>query len=323
MALTYDAILSKSKVLIARALRLRNEQQDEEFQFWAAVAMELLAKATLAKRHAALVADPSDLTSLLVACGQSNSTEYKTIVAKTVYDRAKHLIAHFDEPTWRFCMGLAKDRNGELHSALMPFAAKDRAHWQSKYWACSKLLLEAQALSLVDYLGAVEAEHAEKIIADASEALSAAVRGRIQRHAQRFTREHATANEIEETRKFARAAVTLRKTDAAYEAVECPACECTGLLSGDHSEDVVIDEEQPYEYSRNWLEDREGDFEPYLRWVREIYSAEEFRCVACGLHLYGVDDCSPPASQIPSRSRSRKRSISTNTATSDSDESAK
>lgn len=57
-AISEEALLGKSRAYIAKALRRKGEQDLEEYQLWASLALELLGKAALAHRHPCLVVDP-------------------------------------------------------------------------------------------------------------------------------------------------------------------------------------------------------------------------------------------------------------------------
>src|SRR6266446_2822176 len=64
-ALERDALYAKSQVYIRRGLRAQADNDTEEYQLWASLALELLGKAALAKVHPALVADPTHHQSSL------------------------------------------------------------------------------------------------------------------------------------------------------------------------------------------------------------------------------------------------------------------
>ena len=51
-----DALFTKSIVFIKRALAHRDDSRPDEFQLWAALALELLGKSALAAIHPALIA---------------------------------------------------------------------------------------------------------------------------------------------------------------------------------------------------------------------------------------------------------------------------
>ena len=105
------------------------------------MALELLGKSALAAIHPALIADPQNVDSIFAACGHPISTTVKTIPAKTVFARLKHLDKKFDDKTEKFCNAMAERRNAELHSGEAPFAAFLPDAWVPKYWeTCSTIL---------------------------------------------------------------------------------------------------------------------------------------------------------------------------------------
>lgn len=51
LALLPEALYSKSQVYIRKGLRAKNEGELEEYQLWASLALELLAKSSLSNVH--------------------------------------------------------------------------------------------------------------------------------------------------------------------------------------------------------------------------------------------------------------------------------
>src|SRR5947199_1917795 len=102
-ALERDALYAKSQVYIGRGLRAQSDNETEEYQLWASLALELLGKAALAKIHPVLVADPTHYQSLFAACGRQLSLDIKTITAKTLFERLGHIQKGFDSRRKLFC----------------------------------------------------------------------------------------------------------------------------------------------------------------------------------------------------------------------------
>jgi hypothetical protein len=277
MGLDRESLWNKSKLFMERAIACRNAGEFQEFQLWSAMLLEVLGKSALAHVHPVLVADPQDFESLLAACGASKSPDIRTIQAKTVYSRCRRLVNGFDEVAERFCNMMAIGRNAELHSGAVPFAQVALEAWQSQLWRCVKLLAEAQGESLESMLGSDEAAVANAIIVDASEALGAAVRGRIERARQGFV----LGRSLEDRQHIgaaAHVAIQARMFEGCIE-WECPACACVGVLSGE-----LVDEELG-EPEEAWSDD-----EPWLRRVKRTYASEHFQCVACRLELAGEEE---------------------------------
>jgi hypothetical protein len=273
MAITREALWNKAKVFLDRAIACRDGGELAEFQLWAIMALEVLAKAALAHTHPTLVADPMDFESLLAAVGASKSTQFKTIQAKTLFPRCKRLIKGFDDTCERFCLQMAQDRNAEIHSGAVPFQGVPLEAWQSRYWFCVKVLTEGQGMTLDDLLGKEEAAAAEAIIKDANEAITVAVKGRISRARAGFETGRSK-DERGHIAAAARIAVEAQLHSTSVEQ-ECPACGCVGVLSGEQVDEEVGEA---------------SDDEPWMHWVTLYVSAEHFHCVACKLRLDGQQE---------------------------------
>lgn len=91
-ALDSDALYAKSKLYIRKALVRKVSEELDEYQLWASLALELLGKSALASHRPSLVADPNHYQSMFAASGINLSTDVKTITAKTLYARLRHLI---------------------------------------------------------------------------------------------------------------------------------------------------------------------------------------------------------------------------------------
>jgi len=54
MAVDHESLWQKSKVLMDRALEARDQLRDDDYQLWAALHLEVLGKARLARLHPSL-----------------------------------------------------------------------------------------------------------------------------------------------------------------------------------------------------------------------------------------------------------------------------
>ena len=272
--LTAEAFWNKAKLNLEIAFRYRNSEDNAMFQFWATVSLELLGKACLANAHPVYVVNPEDFKSLRIACGDLESIEYKTITAKTVYDRLNKVVDGFDSKAESFCNKMAYLRNEELHSGALAFEGIDLRSWQQQYWRVVKLLCEEQDRSLEQLIGD-EAPAAEKIIADAKAAIEVAVAGRIKKAGSDFKlgKNPTTLKTlVESSRELARQ--QRGETDAV---AECPACGCLGVLRGNE-----LDEE--------YIEHMSDEFG--MARMRLYCEAEEFKCTICNLWLSGQEQIS-------------------------------
>ena len=266
-AISEEALLGKSRVYIAKALRRKGENDLEEYQLWASLALELLGKATLAHRHPCLVVDPTHSPSLFVAAGVSATTDVKTITAKTLFERLRQLIPAFDEKVRLNCQAISERRNAELHSGDIPFKAMKVEAWEARYWYACNIILASMGRNLDEWIGEGEAKEKQQLLAIAAEKLKAGVAVKIEaakvkiQNLSQKTRDQL----IEEA--AARGAAHYSDlfkwaNDKAWEA-KCIVCAAKGFLAGDSVNEEAI--EETYD---------DGPWET----VEITYSADEFAC---------------------------------------------
>ena len=193
-----ESLFAKSKVYISRGLRAKNENIMDEYQLWASLALELLAKSTLSNVHPALVADPTHYQSLFSACGHPLSPDVKTITAKTLFERLSHISKDFDKRIQKFCEQLALRRNSEIHSGESPFSGMSAKAWESKFWHAAHIILELQNKELEQWLGAEGAQAARQVLVDANKAITMMVETRVAHAAEDFEAKHKSKKKREE-----------------------------------------------------------------------------------------------------------------------------
>jgi hypothetical protein len=273
--LTAEAFWNKAKINIEMSLEYRDRENNAMFQFWATIGLELLGKSCLAHIHPVMVINPEDFKSIRIACGNLESNQYKTIIAKTLYDRLRLLVEGFDEKTESFCIRMAQKRNEELHSSNLPFDGVDLRSWQNQYWKVVKLLCEHQDRNLEQLIGSLEAESAEKIIANAGAAVEVAIKGRIKKAGVDFKKGKdlvTLRSQITMSEDFARNQCTDSDT-----VDKCPSCGGFGVLRGSEVDDEFI------EYS---------SYDMGTAQIRIYCQSEEFKCAICSLRLSGIDELS-------------------------------
>lgn len=279
-ALQAEALFSKSQAYISKGLRAKAQKELEEYQLWASMALELLAKSSLSQIHPALVADPTHYQSLFAACGVSVSPEIKTITAKTLFLRLSHISKTFDTRVKEFCEQLALRRNSEIHSGESPFSGMKADAWEKKYWHAISVVLSMQSKDLDEWLGAEDSKAPKKILENAELAVQMAVQTRIAHKKEDFEEQHKNKkkrDELIEQSKNIRYWEHWKEFEYSvdgYELNDCPSCGASGILGG-----VLWHEEVSDEYD---------EYDPYVEFVEKTYSAEEFICPTCGLHLSGT-----------------------------------
>lgn len=284
-AFDHASLWSKSKVFIDRALRARDNADADEFHLWAAIALEVLGKASLAHIHPVLVADPSHLPSLLTAVGRPTGTNVKSITAKTVFERLRLEITPFDERMERECMLMANRRNAELHSGETPATGLDQRSWVPQFWRAAEVLITHQARTIEDWVGQEEGQRVREILRDAAELLRQTVLGRIERRRREMDTRFPPGSQ---ERVDAAARANARPAPArvveaadAVEEVECPACGMKAWLLGSVAHEEVTHVEA----------DPDAEWGPmYFEMVETTYDVEEFRCAECSLRVEGRDE---------------------------------
>ncbi|WP_443699794.1 hypothetical protein [Pseudomonas sp.] len=276
IAINSAELHAKSKVYVGRALTRKADGNLDEYQLWASLALELLGKAALSRKHPSLIVDPNHAPSMFVAAGINVTTDVKTITAKTVFERLTHLVPRFDKEMQKFCLAISERRNAELHSADIPFRSMKLDAWERQYWYASESILQSMGLSLEDWLGAAGAQAPRHLLDEAEQAIKAAVELRIDAARARFM----GLKKSERDRLSAEAATRypIHQHDcftAVYDYIweqECPACMCNAFMAGtQESEDISEDSDEDYIWET----------------VERTFTGEEFICRSCELALVG------------------------------------
>lgn len=279
IAINGDALHAKSKVYISRALARKGAGDLDEYQLWASLALELLGKAALARKHPSLVVDPTHWQSMFVAAGINVTTDVKTIAAKTLFERLAHLVPRFDKTVQKFCQDIAERRNAELHSADLPFRTMRLDAWEAHYWHACDTILNAMGSSLEQWLGAADSKAPRQLLDEAANALQSAVKLRVEAAKDQFEALKKAERErlaVEADMRQPQNQVGLFK--GRYDEIwieYCPACKCRAFMTGVQTGEEISEERD--EHAMWEVVDRE-------------FVGEEFRCPTCELTLMGSDE---------------------------------
>ncbi|QGG57897.1 hypothetical protein [Paenibacillus sp. B01] len=266
MGLKYSDLYNKSKLFINKGISKRNELDISEFLLWASLSLELLGKATLAFVHPSLVVDPNDPKGLLIACGYKNDDDFKTIQAKTVFERLQVnlSIPKFDQKKKEFCMSLANKRNAELHSGLLPFDGLKLDLILPHFWDICLILLDFQGKKLEEWIGNDEAARAMQIIGDRSAILKTVVESRVE----------ACRKKYHDKYKFDRPTI-IYDLDEDEELISCPACNNAAAAYGELNDKVY---------------EGESADNPWHSVYTYLYDITEIHCKYCDLKLNGYEE---------------------------------
>jgi hypothetical protein len=261
-----------SAALLCKAQRYIEEMQEYSHSDWKAVlwsslALELLARAALAKFSPALLADATSWHNLSYALGYTPKvTKFlpKSIATADVLMRLNELLPDFDEELRKFCLIHAGNRNTELHSAEMPFDGASSSTWLPSFYRSCEVLGKSLGASLKDLFGHHEALAAAKVMAAAKDAAANSVKGSINAHKTVWD----SKSEQERAKLAAQAEVWARRQDG--HVVDCPACASKALLYGDPIT-------EPKKTIKNDL-------------ITETQTClpTRFECVACNLKISGL-----------------------------------
>ncbi len=181
----YDALYTKANIFMERAMLV--DRDSSLFPFWASLSLELIGRATLAKIHPALIADPREGSNIMHAFGYGSTDELpKTIGAKTIFLRIKVIVPEFTPQNEKFCLSFINMRNEELHTGTPIFDDYPTNTWLTKFYTTIKILLNFQGKQLSDFLGNNEAKVADQMISEYKEELVSKVNVEIKKFRDEF-----------------------------------------------------------------------------------------------------------------------------------------
>ena len=277
MSYDHDALWEKARVFVNRAMDSEKEsgRSFDERAMWAALALELLGKAALARHSPLLIAIPNEEgVALLAASGlvEGGATTLQTVQAKTIYSRCGRAFKPFNREE---ALKLNAARNEYLHGPDASFGGLPEAVFWARFWALASVLITAQDREIVDFVGrervvAVEAHLRlnEENVAHRAETL-------VQRAKQRL--DQLKSGVVQERVARSMKHVTHDLVSSTYrEPFPCPACRADGQVGGVE----VASFEIKYEGTS------EEDFES---WVEVQVYPHVFTCRRCKLHVDDFD----------------------------------
>jgi hypothetical protein len=261
-----DALWGKANLYMGRALD--EDRDDPLFPFWSSLALEFLARAAVASVHPTLLAEPhNSMQNVLYALGQpAPKTGARSIPANLVFALCKQLVPSFGPEELALCESLSNRRNEELHSGGMAFDAFPTAIWLARFYRTCRVLLLFQEKALGDFLGAPEAEVAERMIADSEHAVIEKVKRSIGAHQSLFN--ELSEPEKKELLSKSQAQAELMASRGGHRVI-CPSCGACSWVIGER----IVSQGSKVE----------GDCVV----ERTAMLPTGFSCIACGLVLKG------------------------------------
>jgi hypothetical protein len=244
-----------------------HDHASSEFAFFAALALECLARSALTKVHPVLNADPREDANVLYACGYSFAKP-RSLPAHSVYLRVEKIIDPFQKQHRELCEFLALQRNAHVHTADLPYENLGTEKWLARFYETVAVLHEFLGKALDDFLGKQGAGMASELIKTLNEGVLSAVKAKIAAHQRVFVAKLAD----EQTRLLDAASSIFASPSYNQHTCACPACGGKGMLTGTRFKEL------PEQYS---------DGELY----NEVeYLATSFKCKACELSLGSIEE---------------------------------
>jgi hypothetical protein len=245
-----------------------DQRSFDERALWASLALELLAKAALARVSPLLIATPTeDGRNLLIASGLvSGDAAFNTVTARTLYKRCGWAFRPFDSDE---AEQISRARNEYLHSAGVGYIIPDFAWWP-RFWGQASILIHALDKTLEDFVGADRLADVEARLEQNQRNLEDRYETLMERAVQRLAQYKSGTLPARIADEWKRASLGLGLPHS--EGHECPACGDLGWLEGED----VIEVEPRYE--------RVGS-DDYDVWVDLTVATDYFSCETCHLVL--------------------------------------
>jgi len=268
-----DALWLKAKLFLNHAMDDDGARTFDEQALWAALALELLAKAALSRHSPVLIAAPSeDGGNLLAAVGLTKADRFVSVPAKTLISRCSKAFPPFSERESSLIM---QARNEYLHGGAAVYTKLPASAWWPKYWSQAAILVLVQDRTIEDLVGVDRMETVEAYLATNKQNIEHRAETLIRRAQQRYAQIRSGKASVKDAAEWARfpdLTAGLNYRDAAG----CPSCGEEGNIEGD----------EVLERDRNHEQVSEDDYDI---WDELTVSAEYFSCSKCQLVLDSVE----------------------------------
>jgi len=266
------SLLKKATEFFARA-ETDDDPDNEQAPLWSILGLELVARAVLAHKNPALVADPAHPPSLLFACGLGAPKESpKSRHAADVAVICGQIIPEFAKEEQEQFRRLLDARNAFLHSGSQSLSTMRASDWQPQLFRLSEILLRGQGERLSSILSKDTVKAAEKMISALADDRKKAVRALVDAAAESFK-----ALPIDERLQKVKEAIALKLYPSGFpfgrsRAEKCPACDARAFIVGE-----LVRCSRP--------RDVDGQLQQ-----EEVYLPVKILCFACGLDVEGHEN---------------------------------
>jgi hypothetical protein len=274
MTAPYDhqALWMKAKLFINRAMDEDGARSFDEQSLWASLALELLAKAALARVSPLLVAEPTEHgRNLLIASGLiKGDARFTSVGVATLFRRCQTAFKPFSltEAT-----NISNARNEYLHGSGVGFSVIPQHVWWPKFWAQAAVLIAVLDKEIVDLVGLDRQGVVENYLAQNKKNVEHRTETLIER-ARQLLSQHREGTLSAKVAAEWRPGLD-QSAGFSHQFIEtCPACQSDGLLEG---EEVTNTQVEWHQMSRDGL----GSL------VTLTVGADYFSCQTCPLVLNG------------------------------------
>jgi hypothetical protein len=225
-----ESLYGKSKLFARRA---HDEPIESSlFGFWMSLSLELLARATLAHIHPALLADPKEPDNLQFAFGIVPKGVPKSIQAKALFARCSVFIDDFTDKMSAHCLIMADRRNSELHSGAAAFEGLDNSGWLPATYEVVQVLLGHMKRDLTDFLGDDHAGFAAQLLKDRRDTIKKEVQAKLAEARKLYAMMTPEWN-TERAEKTRPSIDNWVKENRLRRTCTCPACGMRAVMSGE------------------------------------------------------------------------------------------
>ena len=224
-----DALYAKALRYVQRMSEL--DSDGWEYALWSSLALEFLARASLANITPALLAEnDKSWSSLYHALGFTPTEEKfapRSIAIGDVFKRLTAILPTFTKEHENFGVQHTGRRNTELHTGEAAFDGIKSSSWQPRFYQTCEIMLASMELTLEGFVGSDEAKVARQLVAAAADESAKAVKGDLEAH------KRVWLTKAEGERATLGSQATLWAMRQEGHRVECPACGSHAMIVGE------------------------------------------------------------------------------------------
>lgn len=266
----HNALWLKAKLFVNRAMDADEIRSFDERALWATFALELLAKAALARVSPLLIAEPTEEgINLLIASGiVEGDAQFVSVRAKTVFTRCQRAFRPFNSDE---AQNLVRARNGYLHGATAGFTPIPEDGWWPLYWRQAIILNSACERQVSDLVGHDRESIVENHLLKNRKNIEHRTEMLVEQAKLRLT-QHKAGTLPAKVASLWQPGLDRSVSMAHSEGAVCPACGEIGVIEGE----IIHD--------RDWTTEAIGEDDYEIVVTLKVYS-EHFSCANCGLVL--------------------------------------